>query len=367
MNELYVNLLAKLVNIDSGTGDVEGIAEVAALVISKLTDLQFDFQTLEGLDGSKHYYASRGKGKRILLIAHLDTVFAKGTTAKRKFQIEGDVARGPGVSDCKSGVVTIIGALEQLSKEQWPGYEIGCLFNSDEEIGSPGSRTIIERLAHGSEAVIVVEPAEGETLTISRKGIARFMLRVFGKASHSGSNYHDGRNAILEIAHKVIDIQALTDTLPGVTLNVGVISGGVRPNIVPDYAEAEIDLRVESPGQYEQILQELQRITDQTSVSECSAKLSGVLTRPPMALTEANMRLFNVFKEVGTEMGISIGVFQSGGGSDANITAAQGIPTIDGVGPIGGGHHSEEEYLNITSLHQRIELLARFLKVMESY
>lgn len=362
MDEKYIKLLAELVNIDSGTGEEEGITKVASLVESELTKMQFNLQTFKGPDGSKHYFASRGIGKRILLIAHLDTVFTKGTATKRSFKIEGDFAHGPGVSDCKSGVVTIIAAMAELARHQWPDCEIGCLFNSDEEMGSPGSRTIIEQLAKESKAVLVVEPAEGENLTTSRKGIARFTLQVFGKAAHSGSNYQDGRNAILEMAHKVIAIQDLTGLLPGVTLNVGVISGGIRPNIVPDYAEAEIDLRIQTPGQDERVFEELQKITAYNKLPDCSAKLSGGLSRPPMPLTEGNIRLYNSFKQVGAEMGIALGSFGSGGGSDANFTTARGIPTIDGVGPIGGGNHSEGEYLYLPSLGQRIELLVRFFK-----
>lgn len=362
MEDINLQLLSELVNIDSGTGDQEGLSKVSEILRLKYLAMKFNWETLKAKDGSTHFFASRGEGKRVLLIAHLDTVFPKGTAVRRGFQIEGDIGRGPGVSDCKSGVVTITGALDRLSREIWPDYEIGCLFNCDEEISSPGSREIIEHLAKGAIAVLVAEPAEGENITVARKGIGRYDLKVFGKAAHSGSNYQDGRNAILEMAYKIIDIQGLSGMLPGVTLNVGVVNGGIRSNIVPDFAEAEIDLRIIKPGQAEKVYFELQKIVNEIKINGVTAKLTGGITRPPMPLTENNLRLYELFKKTALSLGVDLGIFQSGGGSDANFTAALGIPTIDGVGPIGGGHHSEDEFLNIPSLFKRIEILAEFLK-----
>ena len=358
-----IRLLAELVNIDSGTGDTEGIKRIVKVLQSRLRRLDMDLQAMESTDGSVHYYARRGQGKRILLVAHLDTVFAKGTAAERSFKVKGDIAYGPGVSDCKSGVVTIVAALENLHRQGgWPGREIACLFNTDEEIGSPGSRPIIEQLAQGAEAVLVVEPAEGENITITRKGIGRFVLQVFGKAAHSGSDYQVGRNAIVELAHKIIAIQQLTDMAAGITLNVGVVRGGIRPNIVPDYAEAEIDLRIVDAGQETKVQDHLNRITAISRVNGVMAKLNGGITRPPMPLLPQNEKLYQEFAHVARSLGVNLGTFHSGGGSDANFTSALGVPTIDGVGPQGGGHHSEAEYLELPSLERRITLLTEFLR-----
>lgn len=358
-----IRLLSELVNIDSGTGDEEGIKRIAKVLQSRLRKLTMDLQPMVAGDGSVHYFASRGQGKRILLVAHLDTVFAKGTAAKRNFRIKDEIAYGPGVSDCKSGVVTIMAALENLHRlGAWPGREITCCFNTDEEIGSPGSRPIIEKLAQGAEAALVVEPAEGENITVTRKGIGRFTLQVFGKAAHSGSDYQEGRNAIVELAHKIIAIQELTDLTAGITLNVGVVSGGIRPNIVPDYAEAEIDLRIVYAGQETKIQDNLNRITSTSRLNGVLAKLSGGITRPPMPLMSQNEQLYNDFASVARSLGMELGTFHSGGGSDANFISALGVPTIDGVGPRGGGHHSETEYLELSSLEKRIGLLTEFLR-----
>ncbi len=364
MGTNYLEFLERMVNIDSGTGDIEGIKKISELIRPRLREIGFSFEPVEAEDGSVHFHARRGSGKKILLLAHLDTVFSKGTAKTRRFHTEGDLAFGPGVSDCKSGVVTIIGALDELKRYQWPDLEINCLFNSDEEISSPGSRKIIESLARDAAAVLVVEPAEMENITVARKGIGRFTLRVFGKAAHSGSNYLDGSNAILELAHQIIAIQGLSRVEEGITLNVGVIGGGAKPNIVPDYAVAEIDLRIIKPEQVELILKELREVTSVCKVLGNSTRLEGRITRPPMPSNETNLKLYEKIKSVGRSIGIELGALESGGGSDANFAAALGAPTIDGLGPIGGGHHSEAEYMNIPSLERRINLLASFIRIL---
>jgi glutamate carboxypeptidase len=360
--ERSLALLAELVNIDSGTGDAEGLAKVGAVLRRETAALKMNFVKATAKDGSEHFVAQRGSGPRLLLVAHVDTVFAKGTVARWGFSAAGDIARGPGVSDCKSGVVTILGALSQLDAAGWPEREIICFFNSDEEISSPGSREILTRLAQDAAAVIVVEPAEGETLTVARKGIGRFTIKVLGQAAHSGTNYQDGSNAVVELAHKILAVQSLTDLAAGVTLNVGVVAGGNRPNIVPDLATAEIDLRLVRPGQEERVIEGLKRITLECQVPGTKAKLSGGITRPPMPSNPGTLDLYEKFRVVADRLGFELGSEESGGGSDANLVAPLGVPVIDGVGPIGGGHHSDQEYLEIPSLYRRIDLLAEFLK-----
>lgn len=364
MEPNHLELLASMVNIDSGTGDTEGITQISELIRPRLRKLGFSYEPIVAEDRSVHFHARRGSGKKILLMAHLDTVFSKGTAAVRKFHIDGDLAFGPGVSDCKSGVASIIGALEELNRGAWPNLQINCLFNSDEEISSPGSRKIIESLAKGAAAVLVVEPAEMENITVARKGIGRFDLKVFGKAAHSGSNYMDGSNAILELAYKIIAIQNLSRIEQGITLNVGVISGGIRPNIVPDFAMAEVDLRIIKPEQAEPIAKELNEIVTAFKVPGTSSRLTGGITRPPMPSNDVNLKLYQSIRDVGRSIGLELGALESGGGSDANFAAALGAPTVDGLGPIGGGHHSETEYMNIPSMERRINLLASFLRIL---
>lgn len=362
MSASDLQLLEELVNIDSGTGDKAGIAKIAGILRRELEPLGFRLEERRAGDGSVHFYAARGRGERILLVAHLDTVFPQGTAAARPFTIKGERAYGPGVSDCKSGVVTILGALKRLGRECPSECEIGCFFNSDEEISSPGSREVLAQLARGTRFALVVEPAEGESVTIGRKGIGRVELRVFGKAAHSGSNFQDGANAVLELAYKIIELQKLIDLEAGITLNAGVISGGIRPNIIPDYAVAEIDLRICRSEQEKPLFERLRQIASHCTVPGTTARIDGKITRPPMPVTAANQRLYEALRRVSRTQGFDLDAVQSGGGSDANLLAALGVAAVDGVGPNGGGHHSDTEYLELPSFERRIELLAAFLR-----
>lgn len=357
-----LELLETLVNIDSPTGDTEGFHRIGEIIAPYFQSLGFEWKVLIGPDGSRHFYTSRGTGTPVLLVAHLDTVFPKGTVAKRKFTLEGEIARGPGVSDCKSGVVTVIGAMERLFAQGDTNKPVACLFNTDEETGSLGSRSFIEDLARDSRAVLVAEPADGEKITLTRKGIGRYFLKIQGRAAHSGANYEAGRNAILEMAHKIIAIQNLTDLQSGMTLNVGLVQGGTRVNVVPEFAEAEIDLRLTAPEQEAKVLADLQRIVDTSTVPDTKAVLSGEVTRPPWPVFPKNQELYERYNQVAKSLGYELGVYHSGGGSDANFTGALGVPTIDGVGPIGSGHHSEAEVMDVHSLERRTILLAEFLR-----
>ncbi|NLG84326.1 MAG: M20 family metallopeptidase [Firmicutes bacterium] len=358
-------LLARLVAIDTPSGDRAGMMAAGEVLAAQLRKLGMELETIIDPAGGVHFKAEIGRGPKVVLLAHLDTVFPLGTAAERPFKIAGDSAYGPGVSDCKGGVVAVLGALRRLWADGWPAVRIICLFNGDEELGSPGSRFSLAEMAEEAVAVLVVEPAAGEELvTVSRQGIGRFTLRVCGKAAHSGSDYAKGRSAVLELAHKILAVHALTDLAAGVTLNVGAIGGGTRPNVVPDSAWAEIDLRVKEESQIGPILAALERIAAEKTVPETSATLSGGITRPPLPPKEANLRLFRSLEEVGRRLGIQLKPFCSGGGSDANLVAALGVPTLDGLGPAGGGHHSAAEFMSIPSLYRRVELLAEFLRAL---
>lgn len=357
----YLALLEAMVNVDSGSGDQEGFKKLAAIIRPIAEELRCSFESRVAHDGSVHYVMGRGEGERILMIAHLDTVFPQGTAARRPFTVAGERAYGPGVSDCKSGVVTILAALDELNRSHWPACRIECLFNTDEEMSSPGSREIIADLAKGARAVLVVEPAEGNNLTVARKGIGRFVLKVSGKAAHSGSNYVEGRNAVVEMAHKIIAIQQLSDLKTGMTFNPAVVKGGSKPNIIPDYAEVEIDLRLKTAAQERQALECLNEVVQRRWIAGTKSWLEGMITRPPMEPTPANLQLYQEFKLIADDLGIALGRMESGGGSDANLAAACGVPVIDGLGPVGGGHHTEDEYLEISSLFLRIKLLTEYL------
>ncbi|MGQ9780056.1 MAG: M20 family metallopeptidase [Bacillota bacterium] len=360
-----LDLLARLVAIDTPSGDRAGMTAAGEVLAAELRKLGMELETIIDPAGGIHFKAEIGEGPKVVLLAHLDTVFPRGTTAERPFKITGDLAYGPGVSDCKGGVVAVLGALRRLRSAGWPAVRILCLFNGDEELGSPGSRFCLAEMAKEAVAVLVIEPAPAEDLVIvGRQGIGRFTLRVHGKAAHSGSDYAEGRSAVLELAHKILAIHGLTDTATGITLNVGVIGGGTRPNVVPDSAWAEIDLRVRAEEQIGPTLAALERIATVNTVPETSATLSGGITRPPLPPKEANLRLYHVLAGIGRELGMDLKPFCSGGGSDANLVAALGVPVLDGLGPAGGGHHSAAESMSIPSLYRRVELLAEFLRAL---
>jgi len=358
----YLALLEAMVNVDSGSGHREGFQKLADMIRPMAEELRCSFESRKAHDGSVHYVLSRGEGERVLLIAHLDTVFPPGTATRRPFRVVGDRAFGPGVSDCKSGVVMILAALEELNRSQWPACRIDCLFNTDEELSSPGSREIITDMSKGAKAVLVAEPAEGDNLTVARKGIGRFVLKVTGKAAHSGSDYSEGRNAVVELARKMTEIYRLTDLKEGITFNPAVVRGGSRPNIVPDYAEVAIDLRLKTAAQERRALECLHEIVGRRWITGTESRLEGMITRPPMEPTPANLRLYQEFKTIADALGMTLGRTESGGGSDANLAAACGVPVIDGLGPVGGGHHTEDEYMEIPSLYRRIQLLTEYLK-----
>jgi glutamate carboxypeptidase len=244
-----LGLLKDLVNIDSGTHTPEGVNEVADILQVSFAAAGFDVLRHSQDKYGDHLVATvRGrndKGTKLLLVGHMDTVFDKGTAAARPYTVDGNIARGPGVHDMKSGLVSCLEATRALLDAGFSDFrQITLLFNSDEEVGSPSSRALIEDAAHGSDVAFVLECAYPDaTVVTARKGVGRYLLRVTGKAAHAGADPELGVSAVEEIARKILEIHALTDYASGRTLNVGVLSGGTRRNVVAAEATAEIDLR----------------------------------------------------------------------------------------------------------------------------
>lgn len=357
----FLDDLRALVNIDSGTYTPAGVARVA-------DELQRRFEASGALtervpteEYGPHLVArwpGSGRG-RILLIGHMDTVFPNGEVGRRPFRVEGDRAYGPGVMDMKSGLLTGLYAA-RLLHDALPWQELVFLCNSDEEIGSPSSHDLVAHLAAQSDAAFVLEPnSKPHRVTISRKGVAIFRLDVTGLSAHAGVEPDKGRNAILELTHRVIAVQALNGSIPGVTLNVGVIAGGERPNIVADHAHALIDIRAPSPDAVREVEAALHRIAEApATVTGTETRLSGAFAHQPFTQSEASKRLFAAAAEVASELGLELEGRPTGGGSDGNTTAAAGIPTLDGLGPAGGQAHNPGEYIEVESVPTRIALLA---------
>ena len=300
----------------------------------------------------------------ILVLSHLDTVHEIGTLAgPLPFRFEGDIAFGPGIYDMKGGACIALAALRHLIRTgQRTKLPIRHLFVSEEEVGSPTSRELIEREAARARYVLVTEPArEGGKVVTGRKGTARFDLRVTGRSAHSGARHQDGRSAIKELARQILDLEAMTDYSSGVTVNVGVIRGGTRANVVAEHASAEIDMRVPNPEIGAKAIARLLAVKPHDA--DTIVEISGGLNRPGYEKSPAIAKLFEHARELASRIGFELEDLTTGGGSDGNFTAAL-VPTLDGLGVDGKGGHTHHEQLYISSLVPRATLLLRLMETL---
>jgi glutamate carboxypeptidase len=361
-----IALLKRLVETESPSHDKAAVDRVGAIIADECRLLGAQVKThpqaAAGDLVEVHLPSSLSRDEvggedGILLLCHMDTVFPLGTLAKMPFYEKDARIFGPGVSDMKGGIVVTLMALAAGNLPR----PVTALFTSDEEIGSRASRPLIEKLAKEASLVLVLEPgmADGSVKTW-RKGVGEFSLRVRGRAAHAGGDHEQGRNAIEEMAHQVLAIQELTDYSSGTTLNVGVIRGGIASNVVPDEANAEVDMRVMQPAEAERItaaMQGLKSVLDGTSI-----QVTGGLDRPPMPFDATMKATFEKARSIAAGAGIQLKAGGTGGASDANFVAPLGIPVLDGLGPVGGEYHSEREFILTASLPERAKLLAALLR-----
>ncbi|HEY6410634.1 MAG TPA: M20 family metallopeptidase [Ktedonobacteraceae bacterium] len=366
--EQYLDDLKTTVNIDSGTYTKAGVDQVAAYLEERFQAFGFSTRIELQEEYGNHLVATHTgnapDGARILLIGHIDTVFPEGEVGRRPFAIReqngGRVATGPGVLDMKSGVLIGLYGLHILIDAQEANYQsVTFVCNSDEEIGSPSSKTLIEELAKQSDAAIVLEPGRTlGTVVSSRRTSGQYRVEVRGVSAHAGVEPQRGRNAILELSYQIQKMQALNGTVPGTTLSVGVIHGGERTNVVPDYAYFDMDVRASDQAGIKAIEAAMGRVVTQKVLQGTQITLSGGMMAAPFERNERNARLIQLAKEAGSELGLKIEDVGSGGASDANNTAAVGLPTIDGLGAGGGLAHNPGEYIELDYLPTRIALLA---------
>lgn len=317
---------------------------------------------LEQAKQGNHVKAEWGQGdENILLLCHMDTVWDVGETKKRPFRVEDGKAYGPGVYDMKAGIVQAIFAVKTLQDLGLaPGKRIVVLHNSDEEIGSPSSRPVIEEEARKAAAVLVLEPtALGGSLKTWRKGVGSFTVSIKGRAAHAGADYEKGVSAITEAAHQILRLHGFTDLDAGTTVNVGVINAGTRPNVIAEQATLQVDLRVKTMDAANQVIPKILGL--EPVHPEITLEVKGELNRPPMERTEGNLRLFRLAQEIGREMGLELTESGTGGGSDGNFTSALGIPTLDGLGAVGDGAHALTEHVILSSLPERAAIVAGLL------
>ena len=305
-----------------------------------------------------------GNEPGILVLSHLDTVHAIGTLAgPLPFKVDGDIAYGPGIYDMKGGAFLALSALRHLiatgRKTRLP---IRHLFVSEEEVGSPTSREHIEREARRARYVLVTEPArEGGKVVTARKGTARFDIKVTGRSAHSGARHQDGRSAIKELARQILDLEAMTDYATGVTVNVGVISGGTRANVVAEHAYAEVDMRVPNPKIGDKAIARVLAIKPHDP--DAVVEITGGLNRPGYEKSPGIESLFQHAKQLAAQIGFELDDLMTGGGSDGNFTAHL-APTLDGLGVDGKGAHTHYEQLYISSLEPRARLLYRLYQTL---
>ncbi|SOC42891.1 M20 family metallopeptidase [Salinicoccus kekensis] len=365
INEKYeemIELLEKLVNIDSGSYYKKGVDEVGEILQNLYRELGYTIEVEENdeLGNNILIYHPDIRDPQILIIAHMDTVFDKGTVKERPFTIEGDRAYGPGVADMKASQVSLIYAIKYLQDNEDEGFKnLKIILNSDEEIGSKVSQKLIKKTSEKVAYSIVMEPARKDgSIVTSRRGGGRYILNVKGIASHSGVAPEEGKSAIEELAHKVIKLNNLSEHKEGVSINVGLIKGGQATNMVPDTASCEVDVRVTNEEQAEEVVKKIEEIVSEPDIEGTKIELSGGINRPPMEFDKENKELFNLVTKVGKDLGIEVKNTHTGGGSDASFSSSQGVATIDGMGPIGGKLHNEGEYLDLKSFTERTLLLA---------
>jgi glutamate carboxypeptidase len=363
-----IGFLEALVNLDSGTYDRAAVNRVGELLAGAFADLGFAVQRIPQTAFGDHLLALRpGEDAHtaLLCVGHMDTVFPEGTAASRPFRVDAGRATGPGVVDMKGGLTVLVFALRALAAtDSHAARRLGCsvLVNTDEEIGSPTSRHLFMEQAARHQAAVVLEPARpnGECV-IGRKGVGHFRVDVFGKQAHAGSQPELGANAIWELAHKVCAIQALGDPEQGTTVNVGVIRGGERSNVIPDRASADVDVRIWSAAEADRLTRAFREIAERVTIPGTSARLDGEISNPPWPTNDGTRRMLTILNDAGSPLGLAFEGVTTGGGSDGN-GIAQVIPTLDGLGAVGSKMHSPEEYLEVASLQQRAALLALFIE-----
>jgi glutamate carboxypeptidase len=366
---LMLRLLGRFVRAESPSLDKDAVDSFGRMVAAEWRGRGARVTVLSEKKRGDHllirvrHTASRSTG-RILLLGHLDTVYDKGTLAQMPFRIAGGRAWGPATFDMKGGLVLALAAVDALTRTDiHPRKEIACLWTSDEEIGSESSRRIIEREARRSDAVLVLEPA-GEprgALKTSRKGVGEIELRITGRAAHSGLKPEEGINAVHEMALQIARISKFNQPRNGVSVHVNVASGGTRANVIAAEARALVDVRVTRSSDIRRIEQKFRAL--KPILPGARIEISGGVSRPPME-RKMSVALYRHTQTLATQMGVELEETASGGGSDGNLTAAIGVPTLDGLGAIGANAHSLRENIIIRALAPRAALIAALLATL---
>ena len=369
--EQFVEDLETIVNIDSGSGYSAGVRKILAFFQERFSKIGWYTQALAFADGDVPCLEAANvdphepdAGFDFLFLGHMDTVFLEGTAQQRPFTIDGKHARGPGVCDMKGGLVAMLHVMETLHHFGITDNLSVCAgFNSDEEIGSNASRSWLEELAVKSKRVFVFEPCRiGGQRVLQRKGAGWYDVVCHGKAAHAGVEPEKGANAVVELAHHIVDIAGFGNSELGTTVNVNIVNGGTKGNVIPDFAKARVDVRFAEISEVDRVEDCFRQISRTTHVDGVRTEVDGEVNRPPMVPSDKTRQLWNQISEIGKRLGQEMKLIATGGGSDGNFTSALGIPTIDGMGPRGGRAHSEDEFLDLESITPTVQLVSEICK-----
>jgi glutamate carboxypeptidase len=360
-----LDLTRQLVRAESPSSNKAAVDACVALAASQAAALggrvklhrQRKFgDLLEARFGPK---SKTGAAGRVMLLGHLDTVWPLGALKTMPCRLDEGRLWGPGTLDMKAGVAMAFTAIEMLAEASLLEREIVLLLNSDEEVGSPVSRSVTERLAAGCAAVYVLEPAQGLAYKTARKGTGNWRIEIKGVAAHAGVDFDRGASAIRELARLVETVSGWTGLKPGLTVNVGVAGGGSRGNVIPAQAWAEVDVRIARKADGPRIARKFAGL--KPADKRCTLAVTGDIDRPPMERTRATVKLYRQAKELAAELGFALTEASTGGASDGNLTSALGIPTLDGMGAVGEGAHARHESIELEHLAPRTALLAAML------
>ncbi len=360
-------MLEKLVNIDSGTGDKVSGQKASDLVAAELKSLGMTVALIPAEqptlpDNVVGTLKGTGKG-RILIIAHTDTVFGPGTVARRPFRMDASRAYGPGVSDEKGGVVEGIFAIRLLKQlKQQDFAQITFLVETSEEVGSPGTRALIGKLLEAADVELNLEPGDApDVLTVWRKGSSVITIDVKGRPAHAGVAPQDGRNAALELIHQVQLADGLPKSGDGLTSNLTLMSAGTRYNIIPEDASATLNVRIREKKQGEDVVALLEKNARTTIIPDTTVTIGQKASFPPLPINPATEKLAATAERIYADAGLKIARGGNGGASESALAYEAGVAALDGLGPVGGGFHSEREFLELSSLTPRLYLLTSLI------
>lgn len=354
--------LRRLVELESPSSDDDRLKRCADAVAALAEQAGASVHLLDGPDGNRHVRAEWGdaaSGDRLLLLGHFDTVWPVGTIDTMSFRVDAGIARGPGVFDMKAGIVQGFWAVRALRETGVTDHHIVFLCNSDEETGSASSRALIEGEARRVSAVFVLEPSQDGALKTARKGVGHFHVTVHGRAAHAGLDPEAGASAIVELAHQILHLRQVANPDAGSTINVGVISGGTRSNVIADRATAEIDVRFSSRSEAVRLSDAILGLRPHDE--RIRLEVTGGVNRPPMERTAQTVELFERARTIAAGLGFPLAEVAVGGGSDGNFCAALGVPVLDGLGAVGGGAHSLDEHVIVDAMPLRAALLSELL------